>query len=126
MRGYLDARSRGVTPRQLSYALYLASPHWQALKRRWRRANPNTAHCACCQDTRYELHHVTYDRLGHEDLGDLMPLCKACHTRLHGKLKWSRQGERERRAQRKRLLKTTRERHPVPPLDRTKLLPPQG
>jgi hypothetical protein len=32
-----------------------------------------------------EVHHLTYDRLGHEDPADLIGLCRACHSFLHGR-----------------------------------------
>ena len=29
------------------------------------------------------IHHTTYDKLGNEDLGDLVTLCKDCHKKVH-------------------------------------------
>ena len=31
------------------------------------------------------IHHWTYDRLGNEDLGDIVTLCKDCHKKIHEK-----------------------------------------
>jgi hypothetical protein len=36
-----------------------------------------------CHAERVHLHHRTYDRLGCEDLRDLIPLCEACHSATH-------------------------------------------
>ena len=33
-----------------------------------------------------DLHHRSYRRLGHEPDGDLLPLCRDCHTALHALL----------------------------------------
>lgn len=33
---------------------------------------------------RLEVHHVTYERIGRERLGDLRILCESCHGTQHG------------------------------------------
>ena len=30
-----------------------------------------------------DLHHASYDQLGHEPNTDLVPMCRACHQALH-------------------------------------------
>lgn len=37
--------------------------------------------CGSCMDL--HVHHVTYERLYHEELDDLITLCGKCHRRLH-------------------------------------------
>lgn len=68
------------------YQLYIRSPEWeakrqQALARAGRR-------CAGCgsdgSEDRLEVHHLTYERLGYEQLTDLMVLCSLCHAHEHG------------------------------------------
>ena len=36
-------------------------------------------------DSRLEVHHLTYERAGHERLEDLQTLCHLCHCREHGR-----------------------------------------
>lgn len=67
------------------YAHYLLSDHWRST-REW--ALERAHHCCqiCKSDDRVEVHHNTYDRIGHELPGDLVALCHECHGRHHGKL----------------------------------------
>jgi hypothetical protein len=30
-----------------------------------------------------DLHHTSYDQLGHEPDADLLPMCRSCHEALH-------------------------------------------
>ena len=43
--------------------------------------------CQHCGDSKYLLHHLTYERLGQESLSDFMALCNRCHHRLHAIMK---------------------------------------
>lgn len=66
----------------MTYADYLQSPAWQA-RREWAIALAG-GHCALCPSSdRLEVHHSTYDRLGHELPSDLIALCSTCHERVH-------------------------------------------
>lgn len=62
------------------YKRYLASRHWkqtrkEALAYHGRR-------CAVCGTTRrLQVHHLTYERLGHELMTDFKILCKAHHPK---------------------------------------------
>jgi hypothetical protein len=68
------------------YSSYLQSRHWQEFKDRYRQSE-NQKQCRICRSPKYELHHVTYKRLGAEWLADVTPLCRDCHERLHKYLK---------------------------------------
>lgn len=68
--------------RKREYARYLRSSHWRrlrvrVLKRdRWR--------CRDCNSRRHlSVHHLTYERLGCEQLSDLITLCRTCHHERH-------------------------------------------
>ena len=71
-----------------AYRDALRSDHWHALKRatarrsehRWPARPPRCEWCrwACPQ---LQLHHRSYDRLGHERLRDVWLLCPRCHQR---------------------------------------------
>lgn len=62
----------------VDYRRYLSSSQWRqkrqvALHHAGRRCR------VCGAGERLEVHHNTYDRLGHESLGDLLVMCKDCH-----------------------------------------------
>lgn len=64
------------------YEVYLLSEHWREVKRRY-RASDLPQDCYACGAAQVDLHHVTYVRLGHEELTDLVPLCRDHHDRVH-------------------------------------------
>ena len=65
-----------------AYGAYLRSTHWRRLRERYRRQRP--WRCGVCETSgALELHHKTYERLGAEQLDDLIPLCQSCHPLLH-------------------------------------------
>lgn len=69
------------------YRAYLLTTHWRKLKRRkmaqadW-RCESCSAPYGC--GIPIDVHHLTYERLGMEELSDLRVLCRACHTEAHG------------------------------------------
>jgi hypothetical protein len=68
------------------YAEYLATPEW---KDRAKAARKRAGYrCQVCNANNVKLntHHRTYERIGHEDDGDLIVLCEKCHALFHGKL----------------------------------------
>jgi len=69
----------------LSYHKYLCSSHW--LKFRQQALDYYGKKCADCgtEHARFDVHHLTYDRIGEELLGDVVILCHDCHTARHEK-----------------------------------------
>lgn len=67
-----------------NYAAYLNSSHWKGVRKRYKESGLSQRCDACGHDS-YQLHHVTYERLGDELLSDLRPLCYKCHSREHGR-----------------------------------------
>lgn len=66
------------------YKRYLASREWAVLKEQVRERS--RGHCEHCLVGSYEdTHHVTYARIGHEELSDLAAVCRPCHEFLSGK-----------------------------------------
>ena len=67
-----------------TYREYLGTWHWREFKIRYFEAHPKK--CSHCQieNSLIQLHHVTYARVGNEDFGDVIPLCKRCHRAHHG------------------------------------------
>jgi hypothetical protein len=68
------------------YDEYLRSPEWQerrqkALAFSGHRCQMNREHT-----TQLQVHHNTYERLGHERPSDLIVLCDTCHAKHEGKL----------------------------------------
>ena len=70
--------------KDFNYKQYLASRDWALLKNAVRERS--RGHCERCLAGEYEqTHHITYERVGREDLDDLAGLCKACHEYLSGR-----------------------------------------
>ncbi len=66
-----------------AYRVYLDSPAWQELRK---RKLQELRRCqGCGGDECLQVHHLTYERIGHERLTDLMVLCHLCHAKEHGK-----------------------------------------
>lgn len=64
------------------YAEYLQSPEWKEKQQKARQfANHRCQVCNSSEDL--NVHHRTYDRLGHEHMGDLIVLCRNCHEIFH-------------------------------------------
>lgn len=67
-----------------NYYEYMNSPEWKA--KREERLKHDKFQCQMCHTAKnLVVHHITYDRLGHEDLSDLITLCKKCHESVHEK-----------------------------------------
>jgi 5-methylcytosine-specific restriction endonuclease McrA len=68
--------------RSIPYEQYLQTEHWQAMRRLALEAADH--HCLLCDaDSNLDVHHRTYERLGMEQLRDLVVLCETCHARHH-------------------------------------------
>lgn len=78
-----------------SYAEYLESDSW---RRKAEEAKRRAGHqCALCPNRhRLEVHHRTYDRIGHERPSDLVVLCWWCHRRHHATLQSTHRQESSR------------------------------
>ena len=67
------------------YERYLASLHWKAVRLRKLADIPFCEYCGC--RVRLEVHHSSYEHLGHERLDeDLIVLCRDCHQEEHDEL----------------------------------------
>ncbi len=83
--------SRRRVRRRADYAAWMGSPAWRTRRRQWlddwMAAHGVEPACAVCGEPwslrSGDLHHRSYDRLGSETGRDLIPLDRACHTRLH-------------------------------------------
>ena len=67
------------------YRHYLTTSKWKALRlKTFKRDRYTCQHCGVTgsSDTLH-CHHLTYDRLGDENLNDLLTLCNTCHKKVH-------------------------------------------
>ncbi len=64
------------------YLKYLKSPQWQIKREMYFAAKGKW--CKACGKSQgpIQIHHITYDRLGRELLGDLTSLCPPCHNKV--------------------------------------------
>lgn len=68
--------------RQRVYDEYLSTPEWDARRRKVLERDGYL--CQACRVNRAtQAHHLTYDRVGHEPLFDLIAICTECHAALH-------------------------------------------
>jgi len=74
-------------PKKINYNDYISSPAWK--KKRGQRILIDNKTCQMCGATNVLLnvHHITYDSLGNEDMKDLITLCVPCHARVHEEMK---------------------------------------
>jgi hypothetical protein len=76
-------RNQYLKDNKISYAEYLNTEHWKELKIRKLYSNTKHSCYSCNSMDRLELHHRTYERIGHEWLNDLIWLCRTCHEATH-------------------------------------------
>ena len=77
-----DTCRRAGARTQLPYNEYLKTDGWQT--RRLKALDRAGNRCQVCNSTdRPEVHHRTYERLGHERAADLIVLCRHCHQLFH-------------------------------------------
>lgn len=67
------------------YREYLKSPEWAAM-RRWALDRAGHACQVCNSKDHLDVHHRTYERLGHEWPSDLTVLCRDCHGLYHERM----------------------------------------
>lgn len=65
----------------LPYEDYLKTYHWEKV-RNDRIKYDNEKCIVCGLSNNLQVHHRTYERLGHEDPGDVVTLCRVCHERI--------------------------------------------
>ena len=60
-------------------------PHWQNVRKA--RYDFDNGHCVICHrdlaGEPYQTHHLSYQRLGHERIRDVITLCDSCHHTFH-------------------------------------------
>ena len=83
-----------MTDKQIEYRKYLQSQKWQEKRKKvFERALKNansTNRFGVCEKCGYQpwrpilqVHHLTYERVFHEEIEDLILLCPKCHKKHH-------------------------------------------
>lgn len=68
--------------RKTEYQEYLNSDHWKQIRlKALKRAGYKCQLCASNKEL--NVHHNTYKNKGHENLNDLVVLCRDCHKKFH-------------------------------------------
>ncbi|MBA1335853.1 MAG: hypothetical protein HPY66_1671 [Firmicutes bacterium] len=68
---------------RMSYHDYLQTDHWKEFRQA--ALDHYGRKCSYCgRKTSLNVHHLTYERLGCEELSDVTILCKECHMKEHG------------------------------------------
>jgi hypothetical protein len=79
-------RKKAMNKDGFNYGEYLASREWALLKEQVRKRS--SGFCERCSVRPYQdTHHLTYERIGNEELDDLLAVCRPCHEYLSGKRK---------------------------------------
>lgn len=70
---------------KVDYETYIRSPAWHKIREEFLSCILFEGFCAACGGVPsvYQIHHMTYTRLGQENLEDLVALCDRCHNLLH-------------------------------------------
>jgi len=90
----------------MNYREYLKSPQWQKIReRKIRQSGCRCEHCGSSGP--FQVHHVTYRNLGHENDAELMALCGRCHEAIEAVIQT---GKHTRRGQLKGLRRYTHNR----------------
>lgn len=71
--------------RKVEYKEYLNGEHWKDIRLKALDRAGNRCQL-CCNTDNLNVHHNTYKNIGHEDLKDLVVLCRECHAKFHDKL----------------------------------------
>lgn len=69
-----------IAERRYDYNKYIRSAKWANIKTALLKIRGNACQRCGRRPLRPEVHHVTYDRFGNENMHDLRVLCRECHT----------------------------------------------
>lgn len=81
------AGERANRRRRMHYKEYLESEEWATISRLVRRRDQNRCRLCGAADEVLEVHHLTCERRGFEELTDLVTLCHPCHMAEHKRLR---------------------------------------
>lgn len=84
-RYYAARRERERAEWWAWYDAYLNSPQWHRLRERVLARDGGVCRAVGCSRPAAQVHHLTYERVGSEELSDLVAVCSACHDACHPK-----------------------------------------
>jgi hypothetical protein len=61
------------------YRDYLKTNHWRMFRRQALDYYGRKCMLCAAEDVQLDVHHNTYERLGGEEISDVIPLCRECH-----------------------------------------------
>lgn len=71
-----------------NYNEYLKTRWWGLFRTKYLKGKKNCLKCKICGGVGiFNLHHISYENLGHEKKTDVILLCQKCHHKLHEKVK---------------------------------------
>lgn len=80
-------RARALNRASIEYYRYINSPAWAAKRAAFHASShPHSKRCYVCQRPHrrgWQVHHLTYKRLGYESFDDLTIACPDCHDAIH-------------------------------------------
>lgn len=77
---YLSEKEKRI----IEYQEYLNGEHWKEIRLKALERAGNRCQL-CSSRNNLNVHHNTYENKGHEDLKDLVVLCRECHAKFHDK-----------------------------------------
>jgi hypothetical protein len=81
---YEELRLARMAEWRRDYENHLLSPGWKSLRKLILNRSGGVCEREGCDRMAVHIHHLTYERLGREDLSDLLALCFDCHNEIHG------------------------------------------
>lgn len=75
------------------YSKYLQTTYWKRLRNNVLKSNNNR--CFYCNKYAKIGHHLTYINVGNEKPGEVIPVCKRCHDKIHSYYVFRRNGDVE-------------------------------
>jgi len=63
---------------------YLESDAWQNIRKKILNRDNNKC-VVCGTSSNLDIHHITYERVGNEDVDDLVTVCRKHHNEIHKK-----------------------------------------
>ncbi len=68
------------------YEAYMKSSKWRWKAKARRKLDKYMCQACGARNTKLDVHHVSYARLGNENMSDLITVCRECHsTKIHGR-----------------------------------------
>jgi len=84
-RSFEEHRARNKHKWRAMYDSYIRSEQWKQKRRQVIQRDGGV--CGVCRDAAIsDIHHLTYERIGREDLADLVGVCSTCHAIQHGRI----------------------------------------